>query len=902
MDTLEGRTVDRYKIVRAIREGGVGAVYLAEDISLARPVALKFLKAEQAADTALVKRLHQEAKTMARLENPHIVSVYDFVSSAEHVYVAMQYVDGESLLERLERKGRLPLAEVLRVVRDCSRGLAAAHEQGILHRDMKPSNVMLTRRGEVKVADFGLAQPTGDSAAVGGANGGSNGGSTGEKKKVEGTPHYMSPEQCRGAPQDARSDIYSLGVMFYQLLTGEVPFTGANIREVLTRHVKEPPPDVRERFPDLQLSEDIAALIRRMMAKERETRPDAAEVVRLVTAMAQGTSTSHGGVTAAQRGARPRPSVGRRVATVLGALLMAGIAVGVALWFQSYSHGARETEAWKRVVAYPEGGTAREFALEQFQKDWPESSRVADARRMLELARASHEEETSGGSVPGGDSQPAVSDEELTTERDRAENARDSALQENAPDLATEKYEVASKLLREARQLEGRGERSEAVASYREAVLSFADVHTAVERRRTRIKGVNDQVRRYQQLQGEAKRLFIPELAEESWLDAEGAFAEAQALLARQQLPLAEGSLKAAIGALERAIETHGAVGRLRYDAERARAATAVLRVAAWDAGADKTSARVLAEGDAKRQEGETLLAAGDYEKAAAAFRTAQKSYKNARRSAEVASALEQPDPTSGNSGTGKGGGAKGDGGGGNNRGDPGSGETSQAGTVIPPGLAELFSVKPDYKDGILSLHYPSGDEFQEDITILKGPGNVHYEEWNFPTAAAIFTFGGERSGMLLLDAQFVDQVEVELTARFYYVIQGRPFFRVVIMSEDGRDFYYSDFGSNIGTYSNGRRKVRTRSRHTSQRTSPTRWVQKGRDLKIAMSFETDELGNGIVRVTHRFSECAVLKTDRYRKGKIGFWWNNVSFVVKDLKVSGKLDQEWLERAKAGNK
>ncbi len=156
-DSLAGRTIGRYKILRAIREGGVGAVYQAEDTSLARPVALKFLRASLAEDHALVRRLHEEAKTMARLEHPNIVSVFDFVESPEHVYLVMQYVDGESLSERLDKLGRLPEKEALRVVADSALGLAAAHEQGILHRDMKPSNVMLTRTGEVKVADFGLA-------------------------------------------------------------------------------------------------------------------------------------------------------------------------------------------------------------------------------------------------------------------------------------------------------------------------------------------------------------------------------------------------------------------------------------------------------------------------------------------------------------------------------------------------------------------------------------------------------------------------------------------------------------------------------------------------------------------------------------------------------------------------
>ena len=207
----DGKRLGKYLLKTKLGQGGMGTVYLAIDTRLKRNVALKVLPKEMAADEAAVKRFLREARVAARLNHPNVVAVYDVDRQRGFCFLVMELVDGRTASELL-REGPLSWTEATRLVADACRGLVAAHEAGLVHRDIKPSNIMRTNDGLVKLADFGLAKVMDDPGPA--KNPLTQSGT------ILGTPHYMSPEQCRGEPVDARSDLYSLGATYYTLLAG----------------------------------------------------------------------------------------------------------------------------------------------------------------------------------------------------------------------------------------------------------------------------------------------------------------------------------------------------------------------------------------------------------------------------------------------------------------------------------------------------------------------------------------------------------------------------------------------------------------------------------------------------------------------------------------------------------
>lgn len=235
----------------------MGQVYLAEQISLHRQVALKILRADLAADATALKRFQSEAAAVARVNHANIVQVFATGAAEGLHYIALEYVQGRNLGEYLSRKGPPELSLALSIMTQVAAGLQRASELGIIHRDIKPENILLTRRGEVKVADFGLSRMlSGDLQAI-------NLTQTG---LTMGTPLYMSPEQVEGKQLDPRTDIYSFGVSCYHMLAGEPPFRGDHAFEVALKHVRSEPPPLQELRPDLPA--ELCQLIHKMMAKD----------------------------------------------------------------------------------------------------------------------------------------------------------------------------------------------------------------------------------------------------------------------------------------------------------------------------------------------------------------------------------------------------------------------------------------------------------------------------------------------------------------------------------------------------------------------------------------------------------------------------------------------------------
>lgn len=250
-----------YQILGILGEGGMGAVYLAEEKALGRKVAVKVVSDRFVRSSGAAARFLREARAMANVEHPNIVRVYALGEEDGKTYFAMEYVEGELLAERIQRLGRLSLSESLEILKQVVEALKAAWDKKIVHRDIKPSNILLDRESRVHVADFGLAKPIDlkeDSTLTG-------------EGAILGTPHYVSPEQALGHGLDFRSDVYSLGIVFYEMLTGEKPFRGTTPFSIVNKQVNDPLPSLRERRPDLP--ENVCALAEWMSQKSPQKRP-----------------------------------------------------------------------------------------------------------------------------------------------------------------------------------------------------------------------------------------------------------------------------------------------------------------------------------------------------------------------------------------------------------------------------------------------------------------------------------------------------------------------------------------------------------------------------------------------------------------------------------------------------
>jgi serine/threonine-protein kinase len=264
-DPLIGQVLDgRYKIESVLGEGGMGIVYKAVHTALRKPLAIKVLRPEVSKKDEIVARFKQEAQSASQIGNQHIIDISDFGELRDgSTYFVMEFLNGQSLTKALEA-GRFSLERTVYVAKQLCKALGAAHEIGIVHRDMKPDNVQLIERGDdknfVKVLDFGIAK-------VGGQN-----SKLTQAGQVFGTPHYMSPEQCAGTAVDHRTDIYAVGVILYELATGQVPFDADNLMGILTKHLYENPIPPHELPPPVNVEPALEAVILKCLAKKPEQR------------------------------------------------------------------------------------------------------------------------------------------------------------------------------------------------------------------------------------------------------------------------------------------------------------------------------------------------------------------------------------------------------------------------------------------------------------------------------------------------------------------------------------------------------------------------------------------------------------------------------------------------------
>jgi serine/threonine-protein kinase len=334
---------DRYELEELVGTGGMSSVFRARDRQLERRVAIKILHQHYAEDPEYLERFRREARAVAKLSHPNIVTVIDRGDDDGRQYIVFEHVEGENLKELVIRSGRLPVRRALELALAVADGLAFAHNHGLVHRDVKPQNVLLNRDGEVKVTDFGIARSLHVEQGVT------------QTGTVLGTGEYLAPEQASGKPVSPATDVYSLGVVLWELLAGDVPFVGENFVAIALRHVNEPPPSLRERRPDV--SPRLEAAVNRALAKDPAQRFPSmsafAKELRACLAEAEGapvpveedlamtlvTPPQHAPPPSARPRSRRRGRSRRRLAlSVLLALVVAGAAFAAVLLLGGAGH------------------------------------------------------------------------------------------------------------------------------------------------------------------------------------------------------------------------------------------------------------------------------------------------------------------------------------------------------------------------------------------------------------------------------------------------------------------------------------------------------------------------------------------------------------------------------------
>jgi tRNA A-37 threonylcarbamoyl transferase component Bud32 len=366
-DLVPGLIVDgRFEIIGKLGEGGMSSVYKARDIALERSVAIKILHSWMLEDARAQQRFQREAQAVSLLNHPNIVRVLSVGAHEGDLYLSMDYLDGESLQERLKRTGKLAAEEAIEIALPAARALAHAHANGIIHRDIKPSNIMITTSGEVKLVDFGVAKQ----AQAGGVQ------SLTQTDAVVGTPYYMSPEQCQKEQVDARSDIYSLGCVLHEMLSGEPPFVGDSSFAVMFSHLHDDAQELPKSTPNW-----LAGAIRKMMAKDRAQRFQSMEEVERALQKHEAPQ-----MVPVQRKARSK--LNRHAAKLLGVMLI--LAAGGVFAVSVYQYRQRSDQATQAAFVGEEARIAKrnmERAVQAAYRDWSAQEQAATIEHArMELA------------------------------------------------------------------------------------------------------------------------------------------------------------------------------------------------------------------------------------------------------------------------------------------------------------------------------------------------------------------------------------------------------------------------------------------------------------------------------------------------------------------------------------
>ena len=255
---MKGQKInDRYQIIKSIGEGGMANVYLAYDTILDRDVAVKILRGDLSNDEKFVRRFQREALSASSLSHPNIVEVYDVGDDNGQYFIVMEYIDGKNLKDLLKKRNKLTVSEVVDIMSQIADGLSVAHDSYIIHRDIKPQNIMILENGLIKITDFGIAMAMNATQLT-------------QTNSVMGSVHYLPPEQASGKGSTLKSDIYSMGILMYELLSGTLPYRGDNAVEIALKHLKEPLPSIREELPDIPQS--VENIILKAAAKNPKNR------------------------------------------------------------------------------------------------------------------------------------------------------------------------------------------------------------------------------------------------------------------------------------------------------------------------------------------------------------------------------------------------------------------------------------------------------------------------------------------------------------------------------------------------------------------------------------------------------------------------------------------------------
>ena len=558
-----------FEIISKIAEGGMGAVYRAKQVSLDRTVAVKILPKRLAKNKQFVGRFLREAKLAAQFSHPNIVGAVD-AGKAEGVhYFAMEYVEGESLGQMLSREKVLPEAKAVEIIIQMARALECAHKHGMVHRDVKPDNILIDEEGTAKLADLGLARQVED-----------EGTQLTQAGTAMGSPHYISPEQARGEGDiDIRADIYSLGATFYQLVTGRTAFSGQTVAVIMTKHLSEAPPPVREVRPEV--SEATASVIAKMMAKDRSERYQTpAELLADLERLSRGEEPdAHGTEATFLMDVGDLPPVRKGVAR---SLVLTALVATVALALLG-------TAGVVIVLSRGAGAEREEFArLFEEGKALFEAGKHGRAKGVLESALAL-----------AGEGEETESAKDLLRQVELALEERDARLKAAADELAAVEGLIAE------------GKLDEAIDRARAGAEKFPESKDAFEALASRA----EKQKLYEELVRRAREaLELRDLATATALLTRAKAIrdtdEVKELLAEvrrlQYIARAEEEQRA--GRLEKAIDFYGRARALRDDAElRGRVAELERRVAL---------AKKVAEGDA-------FAGRGAWKSARASYRTA---------------------------------------------------------------------------------------------------------------------------------------------------------------------------------------------------------------------------------------------------------------------------------------